>query len=409
MKRPTSKPRDERSESRGYVVQRLLVLAAALLAALLAAPSAVHPEPTPAEIDANRRRLAELQQQHPEKLQKLRAEAAAFFALPEQRRQQIAEIDEALARQPRTVQRRLTDVLDRYTRWLDSLDETSRKRLAAAPDRKSRLAVIRELREQEWIQNQPQAIQSELQKLQGDAYAKRLAELKQQERQRKLEWTIASRFWNELETKRLPTTIDELPQSGREPMREYVRDYLLPALSAEDKDRLEKAKGRWPDFPMTLVALAAKHPPALPGPRGPTSLKEVPQDIRVMLLKDQPIRLKKDFELFAKAHKLKDGTWPEFGTRLANHAKSRGLVFPHEFLAYNEDCLGPALKQFLNKTLLPALDGDEKVLLANSILKWPEYPATIQALAQAHGLEPPWYTLPRQEYWDKYRLDVAGR
>jgi hypothetical protein len=399
---PSSKPRLPHP-TRGWSALALLLLAAAMLAA----PAAVHPEPTPAEIEANRRRVAELHK-NPEQLQKLRAEAAAYFALPEERRQQIAEIDEGLARQPRPVQQRLTGVLDRYTNWLETLDEASRKRLTAAPDRKTRLALIRELREQEWIRNQPQAVQAELQKLQGDAYAKRLAELKRDERQRKLEWTVAGRFWNELETKqRLPTRVEELPQTAREPMREYVREYLLPALTDEEKDRLEKAKGQWPQFPMTLVAIAAKYPPALPGTHGPKSLKELPQDIRVLLMKDERVKVKKDFDLLAKVYKLKDGTWPEFGTRLANHAKSRGLIFPHEFLAYNEDCLAPAMKQFLNKTLLPVLDADQKLRLAGAILKWPEYPRTIQELAEAHQLEPPWYTLPRQEYWDGYRLDIA--
>lgn len=391
------------SKPPGWGVRSLLVL----IAMSMAVPAGVYSDPTPAEIEANRRRIA-LLHKHPERLQKLRAEGAAFFSLPEERRQQILEIDEALVRQPRPVQRRLTEVLDRYTRWLETLDEASRKRLAAAPDSKSRLQVIQELREQQWIKNQPQAVQAELHKLQGEAYAKRLRELKQEERQRKLEWTIARRFWDELEKKqRLPTSIDELPQSAREPMREYVREYLLPVLSDAEKEHLEKAAGEWPRFPMTLVAIAAKHPPALPGPLGPKSLKELPQDIRVLLMKDQLPKVKKDLDLLAKFHKLREGTWPEFGTRLANHAKSRGLVFPHEFLAYNEDCLSSAMKQFLNKTLLPVLDADQKYRLANAILKWPEYPRTIQELAEAHQLQPPWHTLPRQEYWDGYRLDLA--
>ena len=87
-------------DSRGWTVLLPALSPALLLAgAMLTFPAAVVADPTAAEIEANRRRIAELHK-NPEKLQKLRAEAATFLALPEERRRQITEIDEALARQP---------------------------------------------------------------------------------------------------------------------------------------------------------------------------------------------------------------------------------------------------------------------------------------------------------------------
>ena len=43
-------------------------------------------------------------------------------------------------------------------------------------------------------------------------------------------------------------------------------------LSPQEKERLAQAEGKWPEFPRTLVELADKHPPALPGVLGHKSI-----------------------------------------------------------------------------------------------------------------------------------------
>jgi hypothetical protein len=376
-------------------------------AVLALAPGAL-PEPSPAELDANRRRF-ELLREQPEKLRALRTDAQAFFALPEARQKAIAEIEQGLRQQPPALRQRLTQVLDRYNDWLADLDDATRQKIAAADDN-TRRDLIRELREQQWLKDQPRAVQETLQKLSSDEYRKRVAELKRQERQDKIEWLMASKFWNELETKqRLPVRIEDLPQTAREPARDYVKDYLLQFLTPGEKDRLEAAKGQWPLFPMTLIELADKHPAALPGPHGPKSFAELPTEVQKKCMLAAPKFLKKETvpasylaKLFAR--EVKEGQWPQFGMQLAAAASQRGIVFDHEFLAYKKDCLEPRMQDFVVKTLQPLLDGDEKIRLAESIGKWPDYPQAIQDLATAHGLTPPWFTFPRPEYWHNYRL-----
>ena len=52
----------------------------------------------------------------------------------------------------------------------------------------------------------------------------------------------------------------------------------------------------------------------------------------------------------------------------------------------------------------PLLDRKEARMLVEAEGKWPEYPETIQKLAQAHNLRVPWFTLPgNHERWVAYR------
>src|SRR5262249_27223151 len=43
-----------------------------------------------------------------------------------------------------------------------------------------------------------------------------------------------------------------------------------------EKERLARAEGHWPLYPVTLVELADKHPLALPSQHGPAKLAELP-------------------------------------------------------------------------------------------------------------------------------------
>jgi hypothetical protein len=367
-----------------------------LIALAVAAPVAAWPEPTSEELAANRRRFEQVRKS-PEQLAKLRDEAKEFFALPEPRREQIARLEASMRAQPIGVQQRLREVLERYSDWLAGLkNDATRQKIIDAKDPKTRLALIRRLRDQEWIDEQPKAVRAELEKLKDDALQKRMAELKLEERQRKLEWLMATRFWNDLESKRpLPVKSADLPKDAQL----YLNQYLLWFLSDAEKDRLAKAEGQWPLYPMTLVELADKHPAALPGPTGPKNMNELPLDVKQVLAKGPP--LKKLFKF--------EGKWPEFGTRIAKAAFGAGLVLPHEFLAYNVDCLQPAMREFYKKKLYPALSSDEKNRLTEEALhKWPDFPRAIQELSAQHGLKPPWHTLPRNETWDNYRLSKRG-
>ena len=384
---------------------------------LLVAPLAAVPEPTAEELQANRRRFEQLRKQ-PEQVEKLRADAKAFFSLPKERRRQIAQIHLELHKESSSTQARLHDVLDRYVEWLEDLDDATRQKLAEAPDKKARLAMIKELREQAWIKDQPQAIRERVAKLQGDVRQAFIAKEKAEERQRRIEWLMASRFWNELEgevkgRRLLPTRMTELPAA----VQGYVKNYLVNMfLTAEELKQLTKLEGHWPQFPMKLVELADKHPPALLGPHGPKSFAELPQRLyanKEFLREMAPKFLKKDKDLqpglIAKFLRIPEGKWPEFGIELARVAKQRGHIFEHEFLAYNYDCLTPVMQEFVTKKLEPVLDARETHRLTKALTKgWPEFPQTIQELANDHNLHVPWFTLPRVENWESYRLQKTN-
>ncbi len=371
--------------------------------------SLVRAQPTAEELQANRQRFEQIRKR-PEQLEKLRNEAKAFRELPEDRQQQIAELHEQLQREAPATQARLQTVLDRYAEWLGSLDKATRDKIEQTTDKQKRLAVIREIREQQWLKEQPKALRDKIAALEGAERKALIAKEKEEERRRRVEWIIASRFWNELEgekgRKLLPTKFAELPLS----VRYYVRDYLLKMfLSQEEKDQLAAVEGQWPQYPMKLVELAAKHPAALPGENGPKFVKDLPNEVLVKLRlvkNDAVLPLPKK-----EARLLEEGKWPAFGTSLAKFAKQRTkTTLDHEFLAYDRDCLTKEMQAFLEKRLQPALNRDEFQRLYHAEGKWPDYPKTIQELADNHQLRPPWFILPQLpgEDWNKYRL-AAGR
>jgi len=222
--------------------------------------------------------------------------------------------------------------------------------------------------------------------------------LRAEEKQRRLEWQIANRFWKQLESKApLPARLTDFSND----VQLHVNEYLLPSLSNDEKDRLEKAQGQWPLYPLTLVELADKHPAALPGADGPRTFAALPQDVQ------------KRFRLKAggppKLFKVAEGRWPGFGVAVADFAAKRSIVLPHEFLPYNFKCLSPPMQEFVNKKLLPILTDGEQLKLLHADNKWPEYPLTIEELARHHNLPPPWLGLPGpRETWDAYRRKLES-
>jgi hypothetical protein len=195
-------------------------------------------------------------------------------------------------------------------------------------------------------------------------------------------------------------------------VQNYVSDYLLPWLTKEEKDRLDSAQGKWPLYPQTLVELADKHPPALPGADGPRKPAQLPVEIQRKFLKISPtdkspvVKTKKGgiYKGLAQA----EGQWPAFGSAVADFARSSQQILPHEYLAYSYQCLSKEVQEFIDKHLVVALDSDEKLRLVNVSSKWPEYPLTLQELARSHHMQIPWQSLPGpQERWVRYRLKPA--
>jgi hypothetical protein len=422
-----------------------LALAALALAPLAAVPQAPADDPAgPGDLRAEWRRKVALNP-------RLLDDARAFLRLPAADQERMRKLDRDLRALDSSSQARLGKVLERYADWLDRLPEEQRRQVVMAPTKHARLKVIRELREAQWLSRQPRRVRvwltaqrptaadalraaqailpaqagpglaltaAPLSLPEGEARAAVIARLRQEEGKRRREWQIALRLWDDLRegTRKLPTRITDLDG----PVQTYAKEYLRPMLRAGEWERLEKAQGQWPLFPQTLVELADRHPPALQGAHGPTSLKELPGDLRRRL--DWHLNAlggKGDFkggkggfkgpkggaEFFWRSYLNKaEGRWPGFALAVTDFAARHGMAMPNELWPLRKRDLSPAVRQFLEDKLLPRLDNEEKKLLREKEGKWPEYPHTIQELAQRHYLKVPWQTLPgRSEDWDAYR------
>jgi hypothetical protein len=350
------------------------------------------------EQEENRRRLEKLQNQ-PEELARLRRQARYFLTLPPARRDQLLTLDRDLHREAGPSQARLLRVLERYAAWLDRLDPTERQRIQDAPSKQARLDTVKKLREEEWIKRQPRAIRQELAKLEGDKRGKRLQYLRREERKRHQEWQLAARFWEDLK-KGAYTPPLRLTDFATD-VQHYVKDYLLPLLNPQEKVRLQKAEGHWPLYPHTLVTLADRYAPALPGHTTFQRWEDLPGEVQKKLQKPKakakiPPRIKQW-----------DGRPELFPRKIAEWAQTASVVLPHELWPYSNKCLSRPVQEFVLKKLQPVLSAEEMLILARAEDKreWPEYPLTLKKLAENHNLQIPWHVLPGDPLrWDKYRL-----
>jgi hypothetical protein len=183
--------------------------------------------------------------------------------------------------------------------------------------------------------------------------------------------------------------------------RLFVTEYLKPLLSSAEWERLEKAQGEWPRFPRVLVELADRHPVALPGPRGPTRVAELPEEVQSRLApRGKPGKF--PFRKF-------EGKWPDFAVKITEVVRPRTQPLPRELWPTDFADLSPAVREFVHRKLKPALDPTEAELLAAAEGRWPNYPVTIQKLADRHYLSVPWQVLPGPPArWEPYRPRPAG-
>jgi hypothetical protein len=381
---------------------------AGLLAFGVLAPMRALSDPIPDEVEANRVRLLKLRED-PAGYETLLRQTRDFIRLPEARREQMVLLDRELRQQEPAKRHRLMAVLKRYSEWQARLPELDRKRLDEAPDALARLQVVRELRERDWVSRLPKAQRDQVARLHGRDRSDFIRKVRQQRQHQKEEWQLAFRFWDDLMKKApLPTKLAEMPAD----VQTYFNEYLKPYLTPDELAALEKAEGRWPDYPRAFVSLADNHPPALPGPVGPIRASELPEQVKAMLHKNvakfRP-KLKSSEEvekLLAKLLRREEGRWPGFGTTVSDLAHKFGVRLPYELWPSRPFYLSPAVRQFVEDRLKPVLTAEERQHLDAAVGSWPRYPLAIRELARRHNLRVPWQTLPGSpDQWNKYRRD----
>jgi hypothetical protein len=365
-----------------------------MLAALLWTPLSAFAQTgsTADEREDNRRKLERLKDQ-PEELARIRKKALFFLSLPEDQRARLVELDQKLHKEPMSSRKRLERAMERYAAWLESLDPVQRKQITDAKDTKTRLEIIKKIRAEEWVKKQPSAVQQELAKLDDAKRAEKIHTLRDQQRKQKNHWIISARFWADLSKGRpMPARLADFDGE----VNSFFNEYLGPRLGAKEKEKLKQAEGHWPQYPMTLVALADRHPPALPDPRWPAKFEDLPRDVKKRIFK------------------VKGGGVPQKFMQLVNReglAKAASIwtmrkasPLPHELFAHNLSCMSEPVKTFVVKKLLSELSKEE-LLQWNSAEGWPKFPLTLKELADNHDLQVPWHTLPgNPELWDDYRL-----
>lgn len=371
---------------------------------------------TPDELAERRATLQAIRKSQPEHYGRLRENADAFVHLPLERKGAIAALDLKMHELPPGRQARYWKTLERYADWLDQLkksDKDAYQAIKDAPDAATRLALIKEQRDAEWMKTQPKTYRIEWKKRNGEERSQYVANLREKERKEHQHWVIAQRFWKELSDpkKSLPVRLNDfntVQTKGDKTVvlpgkvNEYVSDYLMRYLTDEEKDQLKKAEGNWPDFPLTLVAIASKHPSALPPPRKedfPSTPDKLPGPIVKTLEKKGSL----------KGKKIDVNVWrgqPFFGEKVVEVGTNKGTQpFDFEFWPSTLNGFQPPMKAFVKDQLIPKLDTREQAELDGVQGRWPYYPLKIQELAKSHNLDPPWHYLPEQNkwHWDRYR------
>lgn len=331
--------------------------------------------------------------------------AQEFLALPPERQQQLRQLDHDLQKLPLAERDHLFQVMRRYARWLSELPEDQRRQITAAPNAQQRLECIRRLRQQQWAARLPRSQRQQLAGLPEPERQQKLTELRKEEHLWQVRWQMAVNHWADLQKHRtLPTRLQEFPAE----VSSFVKEYLLPTLSPREQKMLQQAEGQWPLFPCTLVALADRHPVALPGKCGPKTFAELPREVQRRLRN-------KNLAHFEKQLRSEEGKWPDYAEAVADIIRNRNQSWrglPEDFWPTLPEHLSTGVHTFLINKLMPQLTEDEANRLQKAEGAWPDYPQTIQELAQQHQLEVPWQTLPpirtapdRRNLWDRYRLD----
>lgn len=268
------------------------------------------------------RRWVALEQIDPKHYQRLKREWAAFQQLPPEKQKRIRQLDYELFQQDRATQIRLLAVMERYVLWLEGLSPDKRRRIGEAPVGPQRLAVVRELRQEEWLDRQPAAIRKQVLELPVANRAARIAELRQKQREERLRWQRV------LYPIRLPG-----PASG--PMRyrdlpQQVRERLsMKEMTSTQHKRLKQATGKWPDYAITFTEIAREKGIRLPKQLGPSRAEEFSSLLREFIEDALLPRLSpEERDRLAK----EEGFWPQYPQAILELALRYDLTLPDSSL-----------------------------------------------------------------------------
>lgn len=342
---------------------------------------------------------------------------AIFYALPTSQQQAIRTLDRQLLDLPKAERDRLLRVMERYASWLEQLPAEQRRQVLAIDDPQQRLALIRQLRLKPWLDRQPKVRRDQLAAADPAQQAKLIDCWLDEELSQLKAWQQLASEWNELQlnhemlTRGNPLPFNQPP--FRKQLDDFVRESLLPRVSADEQQRLERAKqnldnGNALAYARLILELTDRYPPvALPGPpTGPKTRQEVENYLARSLPK----------WFLQRPHiAQKEGRWPDYAIAIVEETRKAVVKMPMLLKQFGPSRLGefsPGVQAFCKQELLPRLKAEEKKELESKEGLWPDYPQTLKRLAQAHNLVIPGTVLPGPRYgWDFVRSHTknAGR
>ena len=374
-------------------------------AAVLCCATAANPGPretplNPTDHDYLYRQHVWFQAQDPETQQRYRKLHTAYEALP---------ADEQV---------RLARVLQNYQTWLARLPEADRDLVNAAPTGAERLAVVRQLREKEWVATLPIPYQQEYAALTDDtARRKKVAGWRTEAADREEDWAVAQRNWPDFQPGRPPPALQaELPSVER------FAENLRPALSNEERRQLDLAADAIHDqlvyYPFFfLVANLADAHPLCPGRVvGPKDFASLPPAVVSYLASHEKVFRKKGDFVVPVGEDTKElrraiGRWPDFGIELTRYCRKHGLA--------NLPPLGDCREQDMPQEVREAIKRLRDQVKRSKEIKdhidqlqkldgqWPEYPLKVVEVCRKNQIPIAGWTLPGpQSAWDKLK---AGR
>jgi hypothetical protein len=361
----------------------------------------------PDEIERNRWLLSHLRKDREHYAQLLR-NAQTLNDLPPAVRARIQLLDREVQAELSGVQARLLRAAQRYADWLLALSAEDRARVENEPDKDKRLAIIKEIRQRQYAEQLSPSQQDRLKAAIDKSTT--LNQIRQEDRRWRQDWKIAFSHWDAAAGgNAFPDRLDKLPTEARD----FVREELLPRLHEDERQRLQAAEGRWPQYPRALVELVDHDRVAfrlLMPMRGPSRWDDLPADFH------KKMKQVKAPELTKKRLTRVEGHWPEFALLVTDVARRNNITMPKQ--------LGPCVprdfprpvQEFINQKLMNfntrVIDKDERERLKATEGYWPTYPKMVLELARKYKLSVPGASLPTPAgspgYWDAYREANRG-
>jgi len=339
-----------------------------------------------------------------EKKERFQKDLAVYASLDPTEASKIERLYRDLLQLEKFERERLWFAAEGFSMWLARLDDSDRNAILELGDTKERLALVRKLREGQWLSALPIADQQNIRELEKDPDSRALliSRIRAEEIERKSRNIDLARKpslpSNNTKTgsgplaqnkstvtaNTRPAKFEELPNE----VQLWLGENLLPRLSEFEKNQVRLASGRWPDYPRIIYQLTRDH----------FLLPQIQPRIESYSDIPGPIREKYTAELVGGLMDKKGWAPPkplgqDYALALAKWAVLEKI--PTGFIGpTNATVLPEPWRVLVEKNLTPRLVREERQFLRRAEGKWPEYPRALIDLLVSRRMTVPGNVLP---------------